>query len=379
MVTVVGERVLREYDLVVVGAGPSGATVAECAARRFGWRTLVVERREHVGGLSHDTSYGSTGIVIHPYGPHYLRFTDADLFAYASRFTAWRPGNYVVKASVDGRLVPIPINLETLEILFDRIGLTAAAAEALLEGEREPIEFPANSEEYVLSRVGRKLYESLYLGYTQKQWDRHPTRLDPSVCGRIPVRLTRDDRYVDAPIQVMPHDGFTAMFSRMLDRPEIDVQLKTDWLEDRPLGGRATVFTGQLDEYFSYALGPLPWRSLRFDYTVENRPWVQPCVQINYPGVEPFTRSVEIKHVTGQNHPRTVIAREYSTSTGDPYYPIPALESRALHAQYWTLAEREKQRAGIHFTGRLAEYRYMNIDEAMAGARAKVAEIGPQQ
>ena len=369
------ERVLRDYELVVAGAGPSGATVAECAARQLGWRVLVLERRDHVGGLCHETSYGSTGILIHPYGPHYMRFTDADLFAYVSRFTEWRPGNYVVKASVDGRLVPMPINLETLELLFDRPGLTTEEAAQLLETEREQIEHPANSEEYVLSRVGRKLYECLYLGYTQKQWGRHPSLLDPSVCGRVPIRLNRDDRYVDAAFQVMPSDGYAVLFSRMLDRPEIEVQLETDWLEERPLGRQATVFTGPLDEYFGRSLGPLPWRSLRFEYVVEDRPWAQPCVQINYPGPEPFTRSIEIKHVTGQTHPRTVIAREYPMASGDPYYPIPAPESQTLQEQYRALARREAQRAGVYFTGRLAEYRYMNADEAIAGGRATVDKL----
>jgi len=362
-------------DFLVRGAGPVGCVIAERAARVLGWRVLVLDRRAHIAGNCYDETHAGTGVRVHRYGPHYIRFSDPALLAYVSTFTEWVPGNYIVRASVDGLLVPVPINLDTLELLYGVGPLDADSAAALLEREREHIEHPANSEEFVLSRVGRRLYEALYLGYTCKQWERHPRDLDPSVCGRIPVRLNRDPRYPDAPYQVMPRHGLTALFGSMLDHARIDVRLGEDWLVARPKGTRATVFTGPPDAYFGHRLGPLPWRSLEFEFREVDAPWAQPCVQINYPGAEPFTRTVEIKHVTRQVTERTVVAYEYPRAEGEPYYPIPAPDSRALYERYAALAAAETEAEAVYFAGRLATYRYINTDEAIAHALATVERL----
>lgn len=356
-----------DVDLLIVGAGPTGCVVAEQAARVLGWRCLVVDRRPHIAGNCYDRLHES-GVLIHQYGPHYFRTNNPDLVQYLSQYTEFHEAPYIVKAQLGPRLLPFPINLTTLEDFFGLEGLTSERAAALLEEKREAIPNPTNSEEYVLSRVGRELYEAFYVGYTMKQWGRHPRALDPSVCGRIPVRLNRDDRYVDHTYQIMPSQGFTQMFAAMLDHPLIEVRLGVDFKDVDVRPRRATVYTGPVDEYFGHRLGPLPWRSLSFSFEAYGQEWVQPCVQINHPNEYSFTRSVEIKHVTRQQHPCTVVSRETSGPTGEPYYPVPSPSSRALYGAYRRLCDAETQERRVIFAGRLAEYRYMNMDEAMEGA-----------
>ncbi|WP_431936222.1 UDP-galactopyranose/dTDP-fucopyranose mutase family protein [Micromonospora sp. RP3T] len=359
------------YDLVVVGAGPTGATVAETAARTRGWRVLVVERRSHVAGNCYDATYPGTELLWHCYGPHYLRFTRPGTMAYVGMFTEWLPGNYVVRAEVDGVLVPMPINLETIELLYGQAPLDETSARELIAQDIVATPEPTDSEQFILSRAGRRLYEKLYANYTRKQWGRSAAELDPSVCGRIPIRFDRNPYYVDSPYQVMPRDGYTALFDRMLrSSPNIETVTDVDWTADRIHGRAATVFCGPLDEYFGHRLGPLPWRSLRFETEVVDQPWYQPCVQVNYPGVEPYTRKVEVKHVTRQVSGRTVVVTEYPSDVGDPYYPVPMKESRARYERYRKLTVRERESRQVFFAGRLGTYRYINTDEAIERARA---------
>ncbi len=359
---------LDDVDLLVCGAGPVGATIAERAAHVLGWKVLVVERRSHLAGNCFDSMHDS-GLRIHNYGPHYFRTNDAKLLRYLSRFTDWIPGNYIVKSSVGGKLHPFPINLTTLEQFFDK-NLDAASAERLLNEKRVPIAEPRNSEEFVLSKVGRELYESFYLNYTLKQWGRHPRELAPSVCGRVPIRLNRDERYVDHRHQVMPKDGFTALFSRMLRHRKIRVLLDTDFGEIQRLvqPRHATVYTGPVDAYFEHCFGRLPYRSLQFDFVAKRVPWAQPCVQINYPNDHAWTRSVEIKHVTKQRHPHTVVCYETPQATGAPYYPVPAPANQQLYERYRLRAEQATLEERVFFCGRLAQYRYFNTDEAILEA-----------
>jgi UDP-galactopyranose mutase len=316
--------VLDDVDLLVCGAGPAGCVIAERAAAVLGWKVLLIDRRRHLAGNCHDSPHAS-GVLIHNYGPHYFRTNDEALLAYLSRFTDWVPANYEVKSRVNGRLYPFPINLTTLEQFFGR-PLDPASAERLLAEKRVPIDRPRNSEEFVLSRVGRELYEAFYLPYTLKQWQVHPRDLEPGVCGRIPVRLDRDHRYVSHRFQVMPRRGFTALFARMIRHRKIRLLLDCDFREVRSLfrPRRATVYTGPVDEYFDHRLGRLPYRSLRFEHVAYRRRFVQPCVQINYPDEGPWTRSVEVKHVTGQEHADTVVSYETPAASGEPYYPVPA-------------------------------------------------------
>ena len=366
---------LDDIDLLVIGAGPAGCVVAERAASVLGWSVLVVERRPHVAGNCYDSLH-SSGVRIHDYGPHYFRTNDDDVLRYLSRFTDWVPGNYVVKSSVGGRFFPFPINLTTLEQFFGR-ALDGESAERLLASQRVPIASPRNSEELVLSRVGRRLYEAFYLNYTLKQWGRHPRDLDLSVCGRIPVRLNRDERYIDHRHQVMPRDGFTALFARMLRHRKIRVLLDCDFRELRTLvqPRHATLYTGPIDAYFGCRFGRLPYRSLKFDFVPRARPFVQPCVQINYPNEHDHTRSVEIKHVTGQQHAHTVVCYETPQEAGEPYYPVPAAPSQALYRRYATLAAAATSRERVYFCGRLAQYRYFNTDEVCKEALACFTRI----
>lgn len=356
-----------ECDLLIVGCGPVGCTVAERAAKR-GWSSVIIDRRAHIAGNCFDSPY-ENGVLIHRYGPHYFRTNKRELIDYLSAFTGWIPGNYRVKSQVKGTLYPFPINLSTLEKFFGTT-LNEASGAALIESLRERIEHPTNSEEFVLSKVGRELYEAFYLGYTLKQWSKHPRDLDPSVCGRIPVRLNRDDRYADAEFQVTPDRGFTSMFARMIESPLITKKLGVTFRDvSTAIRPRiATVYCGPLDEYFGSTFGPLPWRSLSFKYRIEKKEFVQPCVQINYPDAHDYTRSVEIKHVTGQKHQETVVAYEYAKATGEPYYPIPCVESKTLFEKYRTMAEEETRTKNVYFAGRLATYRYINTDQAIEEA-----------
>jgi len=359
---------LDDVDLLVCGAGPVGCVVAERAATLLGWKVLVIDRRPHIAGNCYD-SFHKSGVLIHNYGPHYFRTNDESVLTYLSRFTEWIPANYEVRSLVQGQLFPFPINLTTLEQFFGR-NLTEECGRQLLQGLRSKIDRPSNSEEVVLSRVGRQLYEAFYKNYTIKQWGEIPAALDAEVCGRVPVRLNRDTRYVEHSYQVMPRHGFTALFSNMLRHRNIRVLLDCRFDEVRNLiqPRHATVYSGPIDDYFGCKLGRLPYRSLTFNFVAHDSEYVQPCVQINYPNDYAFTRSVEIKHVTRQEHPDTVVSYETPASTGEPFYPVPKAQNRALYQQYRELADRETWQRSVYFCGRLAQYRYFNTDEVIQEA-----------
>jgi UDP-galactopyranose mutase len=362
-----GSAMLDDVDLLVCGAGPAGCTIAERAATQLGWKVLVIDRRAHIAGNCYDSRHKS-GILIHNYGPHYFRTNDDAVLNYLSHFTEWIPAHYEVRSLVRGELYPFPVNIETLEKFFGR-QLDEASAGELLDSVRVPNLSPTNSEEMALSRVGRQLYEAFYRNYTIKQWGLQPSELGPEVCGRIPVKLNRDRRYVTHKHQVMPKDGFTALFGKMLAHRRIRLLLDCPFEDVRTLirPRRATVYTGPIDDYFGHYFGKLPYRSLEFRFEEHRAGYVQPCVQINYPNDYDYTRSVEIKHVTGQVHSHTVVSYETPRAEGEPFYPIPRAENRSLYERYRQLAERER---GVYFCGRLAQYRYFNTDEVIAEALA---------
>jgi UDP-galactopyranose mutase len=351
------------YDYLVVGAGFAGAVCAERLAAA-GYRVLVVDRRPHIGGNAYD-ELDDAGILVHRYGPHIFHTNSDAVFAYLSRFTSWRAYEHRVLASVDGALVPIPINLDTINAVYG-LSLSEDDVEPFLSALAEPVEQVRTSEDVVVSRVGRELYEKFFRGYTRKQWGLDPSELDASVAARIPVRTNRDDRYFTDRFQAMPAAGYTAMFQGMLDQPSITVLLGTDW---RALDGRLSygeiVYTGPVDEFFEHRYDPLPYRSLDFEFETVDADLVQPVGTVNYPNEHLYTRQTEFKHLTGQAHPATTVVREYPRADGDPYYPIPRPETRALYEMYRSLADAT---AGVHFVGRLATYKYYNMDQVVAQA-----------
>ncbi len=366
-----------ECDIFIVGCGYAGIVLAERLASQCGLRSLIVERRSHIGGNSYDEK-DAAGVLIHKYGPHYFRTNAPRIREYLSQFTAWHEVEYQILSWAEGQFWQFPINLNTFEQLLGRPAgsCTSEEMERTLAEWRVPIETPRNSEDVIVSQVGWRLYELFFKNYTLKQWKRDPRDLDPSVCGRIPVRTNRDNRYLSETFQALPKEGYTAMFRRMLDHPLIEVRLDTDYRDLLPhVKSRHMVYTGMIDEYFDCRFGALPWRSLRFEPETLDQEWFQPVMQVNYPNEHAFTRIVEIKHATGQKLPVTTIVREYPEDYvpgKEAYYPIPAPEAKALYERYAELATHEE---GVSFVGRLATYRYYNMDQVVGMALSEFEKI----
>jgi UDP-galactopyranose mutase len=360
---------LTKLDIVVVGAGFSGAVMAERLAER-GLRVMVIDKRPHIGGNAYDER-DRHGVLVHPYGPHIFHTNSARIAEYLSAFTAWRPYEHRVLAKVDAQFVPIPINIDTVNRLYG-LDLNENTIRAFFDSVREPRDAIRTSEDVVLNAVGRDLYEKFFRGYTRKQWGLDPSELAASVAARIPTRTNRDDRYFTDSFQNMPRDGYTQLFKRMLDHPNIQVELGVDYFSVRgKLPARHLVYTGPIDTYFGHCYGKLPYRSLHFEHQhFPDRAGFQPVGTVNYPNDGEFTRITEFKHLTGQQHSGTSIVREYPRAEGDPYYPVPRPENEALFKRYEALALKE---SGVTFVGRLAQYRYYNMDQCV-GAALKAAD-----
>jgi UDP-galactopyranose mutase len=405
---------LKNVDCLIVGAGFSGLTIAECLTTQQGKTCLIVEKRDHLGGNAYD-KYDEAGVLIHTYGPHYFRTNAPRIVDYLSQFTEWHPVEYKILSYSDGRYWNFPINLNTFEQFLGRPS-TSEEMEAWIAEHRVPIENPANSEEVIVSQVGWELYEKFFKGYTLKQWRRHPKDLDASVCGRIPIRTNRDDRYLREDFQAIPKDGYTVMFERMVAAcgDKLEIMLNTEFRDILPqVNFKHLVYTGPIDEYYDYCHGRLPYRSLRFEpesftseqlsayhsgfrsppSSFESPPgFYQPAMQVNYPNDEEFTRIVEIKHATGQQCENTTIVREYPDDFGpgkEAYYPIPAPDSAATYHKYKALTETDPFPAhlgsllpascsplpSVHFIGRLATYRYYNMDQVVGMALKEAEKI----
>jgi UDP-galactopyranose mutase len=378
----------RSTDFLIIGAGFSGLVIAERLAAA-GWKCVVADRRDHLGGNAHDRT-DRAGVLIHPYGPHYFRTNSPRIVDYLSAFTGWREVAYTIKSHARGRYWSFPINLNTFEEYLGRPS-DSEEFQTWLEEKRRPIPEPQNSEDVILSQVGRELYELFFEGYTLKQWKRHPRELDASVCGRIPIRTNRDDRYLSENFQALPDRGYTALFENLLSAsPGVELHLGMEADEARARWShKHLVFTGAIDEFYGRKYGALPYRSLRFEHEsftadeligrekISGKPgfW-QPAMQVNYPEAEaPFTRIVEIKHATGQDIAATTIVREYPkdwTPGGDPFYPVPAPEARAAYQRYAELAAAEKS---VSFIGRLATYRYYNMDQVTGMALTEADKL----
>lgn len=360
----------KPYDFLIVGAGFAGSVIAERLASQHGARVLLIDRRPHVGGNAYDER-DAAGILYHKYGPHIFHTNSDMVVDYLSQFTQWRPYEHRVRASVRGQLVPIPINRTTLNKLFGLDLKTDEEAAGYLASRAEPVDDVQTSEDVVINAVGRELYELFFQGYTRKQWGLDPSQLDKQVTSRIPTRTNTDDRYFGDKFQAMPLNGYTAMFETMLDHPLIDRSLGTDF---RDLKERAfeladhLVYTGPIDEYFDFRFGKLPYRSLKFEHQTLEQEWFQPVAVVNYPAPDvPYTRISEYKHLTGQEAPVTSITYEYPAAEGDPYYPIPREENQALFKRYEALADETDD---VTFVGRLATYRYYNMDQIVGQALA---------
>ncbi|HET6145656.1 MAG TPA: UDP-galactopyranose mutase [Candidatus Acidoferrales bacterium] len=359
------------FDYLIVGAGFAGCVLAERLASASGKKVLICDKRPHIAGNAYD-HYNDDGILVHKYGPHIFHTNSLEVFDYLSRFTEWRPYEHRVLASVDGMHMPIPINLDTLNRMY-ATNLTSMDAEKFLDSMAERKEKILTSEDIVVNKVGRHLYEKFVRGYTRKQWGMDPSELDSSVLARVPVRTNRDDRYFTDVYQAMPLHGYTRMFERMLDHPNIKVLLNASYAEvvkDVPF--EELIYTGPVDEFFDYRFGPLPYRSLHFKHETKECEFYQEAPVINYPNTHAYTRVTEFKYLTGQRHPKTSIVFEYPRSEGDPYYPIPTKQNANLYAQYKTLADSTLH---VHFVGRLATYKYYNMDQVAGQALHTYAKI----
>jgi UDP-galactopyranose mutase len=359
------------FDWLVVGAGFAGSIIAERLASQCDEKVLVIDRRPHIGGNAYDR-YDKAGILIHQYGPHIFHTNSKAVFDHLSQFTEWRPYEHRVLAEVDGMQVPIPINLTTINRLYG-LSLTSEELEGWLAARAEAVEEIRTAEDVVVGTVGRELYEKFFRGYTKKQWGVEPSQLDKAVTARVPTRTNTDDRYFGDKYQFMPAAGYTRMFEHILDHPNIEVMLETDYHDvKRAIQYRQVIFTGPIDEFFSYRYGKLPYRSLSFKHVSLNKRWHQSVAVVNYPQTNDYTRVTEYKHLTGQKHPNTSITYEYPSDEGDPYYPVPRPQNAELFKRYEALALATKD---VWFVGRLATYRYYNMDQVAGQALATFRRI----
>lgn len=358
------------FDYLIVGAGFAGSVLAERLAAVENKKVLLVDKRNHIGGNAFDY-YNNDGILIHKYGPHIFHTNSAEVFNYLSEFTEWRNYQHRVLASINGQQVPIPINLTTINCLY---GLNLSSDELInfFASRAEDVKQVRTSEDVVIKAVGRELYQMFFKGYTKKQWDLDPSELDASVTSRVPTRVNKDDRYFTDSYQSMPLNGYTRMFEKMLDHPNIKIMLNTDYHEiinEFKFG--QIIFTGPVDEYFDYCYGKLPYRSIQFKFETLDRENFQRTGTMNYPNDYAFTRITEFKHLTGQVHNKTTVVYEFPTSEGDPYYPVPRPENAALYKKYQALADQ----SDTLFVGRLATYKYYNMDQVVAQALSVFKKI----
>lgn len=352
------------FDYLIVGAGFAGSVLAERLASQLDQSVLLIDKRNHVGGNAYD-HYDDDGLLVHKYGPHIFHTNSQQVFQYLSQFTRWHPYQHRVLASVDGQIVPLPINLDTINQLYG-MNLNAFQLEEFFASVAEPRESIRTSEDVVVSKVGRDLYQKFFRNYTLKQWGLDPSELDASVTARVPTRTNRDNRYFTDRYQAMPLHGYTRLFEKMLAHPNIKVMLNTDYREIQDMIPHChLIYTGPIDEFFDFCYGKLPYRSLQFEFETLDTRVAQPAPVINYPNDYAYTRITEFKYLTGQEHARTSLVYEYPCASGDPYYPVPRAENNELYKKYRALAEAA---TSVHFVGRLATYKYYNMDQVVAQA-----------
>ena len=357
--------------ILIVGAGFSGAVTARELAEA-GHQVRVIDKRPHIGGNAFDT-HDEYGVLIHRYGPHIFHTKSERIFNYLSRFTQWRAYEHRVLAFVNNQYFPIPINRTTVNKLY-QLNLSEVELNDFYRKvriDRTPIR---TSEDAVLNSVGTDLCEKFFRGYTRKQWGLDLSELSASVAARIPTRTNDDDRYFDDSFQFMPSDGYTAMFNRILNHPRIKVYLNSDYFDVRKNAAwDHVVYTGPIDAFFDLVYGKLPYRSLRFEHRhIPMKEYFQASGTINYPNDHHYTRITEFKFLTGQAHSGTSIVYEFPTDEGDPYYPIPRPENEELYKRYEALALKTEN---VSFVGRLATYKYYNMDQVVGAALATTSKL----
>lgn len=354
------------FDYLIVGAGFAGSVLAERLASA-GKRVIICDKRAHIGGNAFD-HYDAAGVLVHKYGPHIFHTASKKIFDYLSQFTRWRAYEHRVLAHVDGKYVPFPINVDTVNELYGLSLTPAQTADYFARVAERSIGGIRTSEHAVVSKIGRELYEKFFKNYTRKQWGLDPSELDASVAARVPARANHDSRYFTDQYQAMPLHGYTSMFERMLDHKNITIALNVDYADLlREISCREIIYTGPVDAYFDYRYGKLPYRSLEFKFETHDTEVFQRGAVINYPNEHEYTRITEFKYLTGQSHPKTSLVYEYPRGEGDPYYPVPRPENAQLYQRYKALADATE---GVHFVGRLATYRYYNMDQVVGQSLA---------
>lgn len=357
------------FDFLIVGAGFAGSVLAERIADVLNKKVLIVEKRNHIGGNAYDY-YNEDGILVHKYGPHWFHTNNDNIVKYLSVFTDWIRKDHKIRVNINGKLVPLPINIETVNILYDFNFTEPEELEAYFNKVRIPIKNPQNAEEQVISQVGLDLYEKIYKKYTTKQWNIDPKKLLPEVTGRIPVRYNNDDRYFNDKYQLMPKYGYTRMFNKMLKHRNISLLLNTRYQDIiNYISFKKLIYTGPIDEFFDYKYGKLPYRSVRFEHETIKREFYQDFQQINFPNHYPYTRIIEWKHATEQKHCFTTITKEFPCDPeeveNEKYYPVLMKESISNYKKY----EKDAQKLRTtYFCGRLAEFKYYNMDQIVERA-----------
>lgn len=354
-------------DLLIAGAGPVGCVVAERAATQLGWRCLLVDKRHHIGGTCYDY-IDENGLLVHKYGPHYFHTANVEVLRYLSQITAWIPANYQAQSFVNGRLYPFPINIATIRDFFGKPELTIETAQQFLQEKQIKNDNPQNAEKYILSQVGQELYEAFYLNYLQKKWGKHPAELEVSVINDELINWEENNSSLQ--FNIMPVEGYSKMFEQMTTNPLINIVLEEDYreLKNTVKPAKATLYTGPIDEYFGKMHGELPWRTVGFEFQSLEQEYCQKGLEINYPNNHEYTRTVEIKHITRQKTNTTAVAYEYPGREGECWFPEPGTENKELHNKYLELARYETMINKVYFAGRLANYTYMNTDEAIQNA-----------
>jgi UDP-galactopyranose mutase len=350
------------FDYLIVGAGFAGSVLAERLATQAHKKVLIIDKRNHIGGNTYDY-YDEHGILVHKYGPHIFHTNSSEVFNYLSKFTQWRQYEHHVLASVDGQLVPIPINQNTINCLYG-LNLNSEELAEFYSKRAEKRNVIKTSEDVVVNAVGKELYEKFFRGYSKKQWGLDPSHLDASVTARVPTRVNKDNRYFTDTFQSMPLYGYTKLFENMLSHPNIKIMLNTDYKDVIDIiPHKKLIYTGPVDNYFNNCYGKLPYRSIDFKFETFDAEVFQPTGTVNYPNSHAYTRITEFKYLTGQKHHKTSIVYEYPTAEGDPYYPIPCPENNNMYKKYQLLAD---TLPNVYFTGRLGTYKYYNMDQVVA-------------